>query len=78
MKQNPPKSSTQPLTSEKLYEQFASTTNDWTEAQQLMDDYWMEQYAEELATGLCRPNPPTEEMIKKAQFVDKTYRWNGR
>jgi len=24
------------------------------------------------------PNPPTEEMIKKAQFVDKTYKWNGK
>ncbi len=22
-----------------------------------------------------RPNPPTEEMIKKAQFIDKTYIW---
>ena len=78
MKQKPLKSSTQPLTSEELYEQFASTTNDWTEAQQLMDDYWMEQYAEELATGLRRPNPPAKEMVEKAQFVDKTYRWNGR
>ena len=27
---------------------------------------------------LKRPNPPTPEAIKKAQFVDKTYRWNGR
>ena len=27
---------------------------------------------------ISKPNPPTEEMIKKAQFVDKTYRWNGR
>ena len=24
---------------------------------------------------LTRPNPPTEEMIKKAQFIDKTYIW---
>ena len=22
-----------------------------------------------------RPNPPTEEMVKKAQFIDKTYIW---
>ena len=27
---------------------------------------------------LMKPNPPTPEMIKKAQFKDKTYRWNGR
>ena len=24
------------------------------------------------------PNPPTPEAIKKAQFKDKTYHWNGR
>lgn len=22
-----------------------------------------------------RPNPPTEEMVKRAQFIDKTYIW---
>jgi len=27
---------------------------------------------------LKRPNPPTPEAIEKAQFKDKTYRWNGR
>ena len=26
---------------------------------------------------LVAPNPPTEEMIKRAQFVDKTYHWNN-
>ncbi len=26
---------------------------------------------------LHRPNPPTPEAIKKAQFVDKTYHWNN-
>ena len=35
----------------------------------------MAEYSEELATGLRRPNPPTKEMIKRAQFVDKTYVW---
>ena len=24
------------------------------------------------------PKPPTPEMVERAQFVDKTYRWNGR
>ena len=24
------------------------------------------------------PNPPTKEAVEKAQFKDKTYRWNGR
>ena len=27
---------------------------------------------------ISKPNPPTPEAIKKAQFKDKTYRWNGR
>ena len=26
---------------------------------------------------LKRPNPPTAEAIKKAQFVDKTYQWTN-
>lgn len=24
---------------------------------------------------IFKPNPPTEEMVKKAQFIDKTYVW---
>ena len=27
---------------------------------------------------LKRPNPPTPEAIKRAQFVDKTYVWNQK
>ncbi len=27
--------------------------------------------------SLKRPNPPTSEAIKKAQFIDKTYQWAG-
>ena len=27
---------------------------------------------------LKRPNPPTEEAIKRAQFVDKTYVWKRK
>ncbi len=30
------------------------------------------------ASKLRKPNPPTAEAIKKAQFVDKTYNWTGR
>ena len=37
----------------------------------------MAEYSEQLATGLIRPNPPTKEMIKRAQFVDKTYHWKN-
>jgi hypothetical protein len=30
-----------------------------------------------LLTALKRPNPPTPEAVAKAQFVDKTYVWEG-
>ena len=73
LKQN--QSSTHRPTSDDLLELFESQTDDWTEAQQQLEDYWMAEYSEELATGLRRPNPPTKEMIKRAQFVDKTYVW---
>ena len=26
---------------------------------------------------LNKPNPPTQEAIEKAKFVDKTYHWGG-
>jgi hypothetical protein len=29
-------------------------------------------------SNLKRPSPPTEEAVKRAQFVDKTYQWQGR
>ena len=61
-----------------MYKHFESITHDWTEAEDLMHDYMLDEYAEELETGLRRPNPPSTEAIKRAQFVDKTYKWNGR
>ena len=27
---------------------------------------------------LKKPNPPTEKDVKKAEFVDKTYRWTKK
>ena len=27
-------------------------------------------------SNLNRPNPPTVQMVEKAQFIDKTYHWN--
>ena len=70
-------SSTHRPTSEELYEHYYSQTNDWTEAEDLMHDYFMAEYSEELETGLKRPNPPTKDMIRKAQFIDKTYVWKN-
>jgi len=37
---------------------------------------WLKQF--NYLAALKAPNPPTEEMIKKAQFVDKTYVWRGK
>ena len=78
MKPQHQKTSTHRPTSEELYEYYSSQTYDSTEVEDQMHDYYLAEYSEELATGLKRPNPPTEEMIKKAQFVDKTYQWQGR
>jgi hypothetical protein len=33
---------------------------------------------QQTSKDLIAPNPPTPEMVERAQFVDKTYRWNGR
>jgi hypothetical protein len=29
-------------------------------------------------SDIKRPKPPTPEAIKRAQFVDKTYKWTGK
>ena len=71
-------SSTHRPTFEEVYAYFESITSDWTEAEDLMHDYWLDQYSEELETGLKRPNPPTPEMIERAQFKDKTFKWNKK
>ena len=41
--------------------------------QPLISEYLQDQYNE----ALNRPNPPTQEAIEKAQFVDKTFNWKG-
>jgi len=41
--------------------------------QQPISEYLMDVYTE----SLKRPNPPTSEAVAKAQFIDKTYQWNG-
>jgi len=78
MKPQHQKTSTHRPTSEKLYEYYSSQTYDWTEVEDQMHDYYLSEYSEELETGLKRPNPPTEEAVKRAKFIDKTYQWQGR
>ena len=41
--------------------------------QPLISEYLQDQYN----AALNRPNPPTQEAIEKAQFVDKTFDWKG-
>ena len=35
----------------------------------------MHQTKSSIPQQIFKPNPPTAEAIKKAQFVDKTYHW---
>ena len=35
-------------------------------------------YIDDPYCDLVAPNPPTPEAIKRAQFVDKTYKWTGK
>ena len=41
--------------------------------QPLISEYLQDQYD----AALNRPNPPTQQAIEKAQFVDKTFDWKG-
>ena len=65
----------QQLTSEEMYAHFEATTHDWTEAQELYDDW---QRSQIYPYNLKVPNPPTPEAVKRAQFVDKTYVWKKK
>jgi hypothetical protein len=44
-----------------------------------MQQQTSEEYVIYMPSGLFakRPNPPTPEAVAKAQFVDKTYVWQG-
>ena len=42
-------------------------------------DAWSKQFVDviDYQAKLKRPNPPTPEAVEKAQFIDKTYVWQG-
>jgi hypothetical protein len=46
-----------------------------TRADDIYQHYEHPWYKFNSSQQLKKPNPPTEEAIKKAQFVDKTYQW---
>lgn len=72
---NQKKNSIQQPTSEEMYAYFESITSDWTEAQELYDDW---QRGQMYPYNLRVPKRPTEEAIKRAQFVDRTYVWKQK
>ena len=66
MKQNQKESSTLPRIFESPHQDaMYDMFEEWAD-----DDFFLDE--------LKRPNPPTPEAIKKAQFVDKTYVWSGK
>lgn len=38
----------------------------------------MKNLIQQKTSKLIKPNPPTKEAIKRAQFIDKTYVWNKK
>ena len=44
---------------------------------QIFDGGYEHPWYKHLAKELKSPNPPTQEAIEKAKFVDKTYQWSG-
>ena len=44
---------------------------------QIFDGGYEHPWYKHLDKELKSPNPPTQEAIEKAKFVDKTYHWNG-
>ena len=68
--------STQPRTFEEVLE---TTTGEYYFRTYACDGYPLYIMPEnDPAVYLKRPKPPTPEAIKRAQFVDKTYKWVGK
>ena len=72
MKRNPIEISIRPQIFESPHQQAIDMYEEWA-----YDDMWD---PGPLLTNkdLIKPNPPTPEAVKKAQFVDKTYVWSGK
>ena len=43
----------------------------------IFDGGYVHPWYKHLDKELKSPNPPTQEAIEKAKFVDKTYQWSG-
>ena len=44
---------------------------------QIFDGGYEHPWYEHATNKLIKPNPPTQQAVEKAKFVDKTYKWSG-
>jgi len=63
------------LNQKKSLTQVQTSEQPWVDC----PDAWPKQFVDviDYQAKLKRPNPPTPEAVEKAQFIDKTYVWQG-
>jgi len=61
----------------KLQNQQSLTPKQISDYQAMNEEFIEEGTAFRINLPLQKPNPPSAEAIKRAQFVDKTYHWNN-
>ena len=62
----------------KLNQNKPSTPPQTSDYQSMNDEFIREGTEFRIYLPLQKPDPPTPEAIQRAQFVDKTYQWQGR
>ena len=62
----------------KLQHQQSSTQQQISDYEAMNEEFIKEGTEFRIDLTLHKPNPPTEEAVKRAKFVDKTYQWQGR
>ncbi len=62
----------------KLQNQQNLTQKQISEYEAMNEEFIKENVPFRIDLSLHKPNPPTEEEVKRAKFVDKTYHWQGR
>ena len=62
----------------KLHNQQRLTPQQISDYEAMNEEFIKEGTEFRIDLTLHKPNPPTEEAVKRAQFIDKTYQWQGR
>ena len=62
----------------KLQQQQSLTQQQISDYEAMNEEFIKEGTEFRIDLSLHKPNPPTEEAVKRAKFVDKTYQWQGR